>query len=234
MDTRKRKTCHICGKTNLLQLNNHLTQMHGWNSEMKKEYNKLKQKGMGMGEYHTNHISPIGASKESNTDENEEGDSNEESNIEDEDSNEESSNAEEDENDSDDTVENDDSCSDEEDGEIWHAFRNQVSRPYAEEYHAELNELKEKYPEAPDTELRNTAMEKFKDRWINDAAEYLKEIITYYEKFQDNSEFFDKVLHLRDTLAKNEEPDEALHMAINVYKQKLGNLFSCGSFFIPE
>ena len=237
MDTRMRKTCHICGKSNLLQLYNHLTQMHGWNSEMRKEYKRV-QKGAGMGEVndsstlteiqdYRDEISSMGEpnddlfSKVSETD-----DDNDEEDVED---------SEEEMEDEQESIDDDDFCSDdEESSDIWDKFRREVTKAYKEEKIQKFNELKEKYPNAPSRELKELVIEQYKDTWIEEAAAHLKDIITYYEKFQETSGFFDKIMHMREQLAKTEDEEEALDMAINLYKRKLGGLFSCGSFDIPK
>ncbi len=126
----------------------------------------------------------------------------------------------------------DDYCSEEEDGGIWHEFRKEVTRPYAEDFHNELNKFKEMYPEAPVNALREGLVEAYKESWIDDAAAYLKRIITYYETFQDNSQFFEKIMLMRDKL--KEKPEEALQISINLYKYKLGSLFSCNGFDTPK
>ena len=130
--------------------------------------------------------------------------------------------------------EDDDYCSEEEDGGIWHDFRKEITQPYADDFRNELNKFKEMYPEAPVNALREGLIEVYKESWIDDAAMYLKRIITYYEKFQDNSQFFEKIMRMKDKLEKKEKPEEALDMAINVYKYKLGSLFSCNGFDIPK
>ena len=235
MDTRIRKTCHVCGKGNLLQLNNHLTQMHGWNSQMKKEY-KLNQMGAGMGSSSGPTIPDDGDifRKESMAQyEEEEGIHDEEvgSEEDEDDGEEEMEESDNDEQENDD----DDFCSDdEESSDIWRKFRREVTRAYKEERIQKLNELREKYPDAPDRELKDVVFDYYRNRWIEEAAAHLKDIITFYEKFQDTSGFFDKIMLMREQLAKSEGEDEALDMAINLYKHKFGSLFSCSGFDIPK
>ena len=231
MDTRIRKTCHVCGKGNLLQLNNHLTQMHGWNSQMKKEY-KLNQQGAGL--VHNEDISSVlvpsiphdgdifnKGSKTHYLEEEEGSDDDEE-----EEEMEESDNEEEN---------DDDLCSDdEESNDIWDKFRKEVTGAYKEERIQKFNELQEKYPDAPTSELKDMVHDFYRNRWIEEAALHLKDIITYYEKFQETSGFFDKIMLMREQLAKTEGEEEALDMAINMYKHKFGSLFTCGDFEIPK
>ena len=239
MDTRIRKTCHVCGKGNLLQLNNHLTQMHGWNSQMKKEY---KQRGFGMSEYMQRQTyNQKGAGLDYNLtqvptvdhdgdvfsksydDEQEEGSDGEEYEEEMEES------------DDDDQDSNDHICSDDEENSgIWDSFRREVMTPYQEDTAQKLDELRGKYPDAPDRELKELVMDQYRNKWIEEAAAHLKDIITYYEKFQDMSGFFEKIMLMREQLAKTEGEEEALAMAINLYKHKFGSLFSCSGFDIPE
>ena len=71
-------------------------------------------------------------------------------------------------------------------------------------------------------------------RWIADAAAHLKNIISYYEKLQNTSDFFEKIQIMREQLAKTESPEQALEIAINVYKPKLESLFRCDAFDIPQ
>ena len=212
MDGRIRKTCHICGKHNLLQLNNHLTQMHGWNSEQKKQY-KLSQ--MGMGKKEDEDVGTISDSESTMniTDE-----------VEDDESSLDISGDGEDE-------ESDYGSEDEESDRVWREFRNDVTSPYSELFHEKLGKLKLANPNVSESDLKEKVCEKFKQVWIDDAAEYLKSIITYYEHFQSD-DYITKILDMRDQMSEKRE-EQPLEMAINLYKSKLGSLFGC-HFDIPE
>ena len=217
MDGRIRKTCHVCGKQNLLQLNNHLTQMHGWNSEQKKQF-KLNQMGMGK----KDDISEDGEDVEIT-------DEDDESSISDDVKDDVFGNSV-----SDDDDDESDYCSeDEETDRIWRGFRNEVAAPYSELFHERLEKLKQENPNMSERELKGELYQEFKRVWIDDAAEYLKCIITYYEHFQTD-DYVGKILDMRDELCEKGEPEqEALEMAINLYKSKLGKLFTC-NFDIPK
>ena len=233
MDTRKRKTCHICGKRNLLQINNHLTQMHGWTSEMKKEY---KQKGAGLGENMQSMNSPRNYvqkdAREYTLNDTVFSDDDDESNNGDDNSEEED--MEESDNDGLESITDDDFCFDEESSGIWDKFRREVTKAYKEDWVQKFNELEKRYPNAPSRELKEFVIDQYRDIWVEEAATYLKNIITYYEKFQETSGFFDKIQSMREQLAKTEGEEQALEMAIDLYKRKLGSLFSCGAVEIPE
>ena len=218
--------------------------MHGWNSEQKKQY-KLNQMGAGKKEEQledktyehddiftdnevsdeemeqdrgeedadseTNADSDSNADSNANVDSSEEGDTDEEGDSDDE----------------------DEYCSDdEEDGRIWRKFRRDITAPYSEKFHEKFHELKQENPTVPERYLKESVYDEFKPLWVDDAADYLKSIITYFENFKSNR-LIEKILVMRNRLAKKEGEEEALNMAINLYKPKLGQLFTC-DFGIPK
>ena len=209
----------MCGKQNLLQLNNHLTQMHGWNSEQKKEY-KLNQMGMGLPVVNQFVNEPI----EELTDNDVFTDEHTDEEMED-------SEISEDEDEIDDDYEY---CSDDEENDrVWRKFRNEVVAPYKEIFHERLEKLIRENPDIPVRDLKDAVYEEFRENWVDDAADYLKSIITYYEHFETDG-YMEKIIEMRDELiSKKEDKTDALTMAINLYKTKLGKLFNC-DFDIPE
>ncbi len=207
----------MCGKQNLLQLNNHLTQMHGWNSEQKKQF-KLNQIGMGqpvVNEF-VNEADEKLTDDDVFTDEEMEGSDVEIPDIEDE------------------IDEESEYCSDDEESDrVWRKFRNEVVAPYKEMFHERLDKLIRENPDIPVRDLKSAVYEEYREDWVDDAAEYLKKIITYYEHFETDG-YIGKIIEMRDELiSKKEDEKDALDMAINLYKSKLGKLFNC-DFDIPK
>lgn len=220
MDRRERRGCPICGKGNFLKLHNHLAQMHGLNAKERQQYLENAQSDIN---YSSNEIE----ARQDDTN-----NSNIEStgdifSMEEEDvfSTDESICSMEENSDN----ESDDDDDDDDERRMWLSLRDVVVEQYADKINQIREKLRAANPNASESELKHAVREKFKDIWINDAAEWINYIITMYEFFQTDP-YMEKIMKMRDRL--NEE-DDSLTMAIDAYKLKLGSLFSC-PFAIPK
>lgn len=100
-------------------------------------------------------------------------------------------------------------------------------------FHERLDKLIRENPDIPMRDMKDAVYEEFRETWVDEAAENLKRIITYYEHFETDG-FIEKIIEMRDGLvSKKEDKTDALEMSINLYKKKLGKLFNC-DFDIPK